>query len=249
MEPERHRPLGRPGERLRRRRADGRPARSSSSASPSSASATACSSSRTCSAARSSGRARASTATRASSSRSPRASSTASPSARRSTCGCRHGDRIVALPPGFQTIGVSGNTPFCAVGNAAQAHLRRAVPPRGRPHAARRRHPRGLPLRRRRPRADVDAGLVHRGGHGRRAREGRPDRPRHLRPLGGVDSSVAAVLCHKALGDRLTCIFVDNGLLRAGRGRAGRLDVPRELPPQPRRRRRARRASSRRSPA
>src|SRR6185503_9473832 len=33
---------------------------------------------------------------------------------------------------------------------------------------------------------------------------------------GGVDSSVAAVLCHKALGDRLTCIFVDNGLLRQG---------------------------------
>jgi GMP synthase (glutamine-hydrolysing) len=33
---------------------------------------------------------------------------------------------------------------------------------------------------------------------------------------GGVDSSVAAVLCHKALGDRLTCIFVDNGVLRQG---------------------------------
>src|SRR4030095_16532848 len=33
---------------------------------------------------------------------------------------------------------------------------------------------------------------------------------------GGVDSSVAAVLCHRALGDRLTCIFVDNGLLREG---------------------------------
>ena len=33
---------------------------------------------------------------------------------------------------------------------------------------------------------------------------------------GGVDSSVAAVLCHKALGDRLVCIFVDNGLLRQG---------------------------------
>ena len=33
---------------------------------------------------------------------------------------------------------------------------------------------------------------------------------------GGVDSSVAAILCHKALGDRLTCIFVDNGLLRPG---------------------------------
>ena len=31
---------------------------------------------------------------------------------------------------------------------------------------------------------------------------------------GGVDSSVAAVLIHKAVGDKLTCIFVDNGLLR-----------------------------------
>jgi len=33
---------------------------------------------------------------------------------------------------------------------------------------------------------------------------------------GGVDSSVAAALVHKAIGDRLTCIFVDNGLLRKG---------------------------------
>jgi len=33
---------------------------------------------------------------------------------------------------------------------------------------------------------------------------------------GGVDSSVAAVLIHEAIGDRLHCVFVDNGLLRAG---------------------------------
>jgi GMP synthase (glutamine-hydrolysing) len=33
---------------------------------------------------------------------------------------------------------------------------------------------------------------------------------------GGVDSAVAAMLLHRALGDRLTCVFVDNGLLRAG---------------------------------
>ncbi|WP_349258852.1 glutamine-hydrolyzing GMP synthase [Candidatus Deferrimicrobium sp.] len=33
---------------------------------------------------------------------------------------------------------------------------------------------------------------------------------------GGVDSTVAAVLLHRAIGDRLTCIFVDNGLLRGG---------------------------------
>jgi GMP synthase (glutamine-hydrolysing) len=33
---------------------------------------------------------------------------------------------------------------------------------------------------------------------------------------GGVDSSVAAMLVHRAVGDRLTCVFVDHGLLRAG---------------------------------
>ena len=36
---------------------------------------------------------------------------------------------------------------------------------------------------------------------------------------GGVDSSVTAVLLHKAIGNRLSCIFVDNGLLRRGEGR------------------------------
>ncbi len=35
---------------------------------------------------------------------------------------------------------------------------------------------------------------------------------------GGVDSSVAAVLLHKAIGDDLTCVFVDHGLLRKGEG-------------------------------
>jgi GMP synthase (glutamine-hydrolysing) len=35
---------------------------------------------------------------------------------------------------------------------------------------------------------------------------------------GGVDSSVAAVLAHRAIGEQLTCVFVDNGLLRAGEG-------------------------------
>src|SRR3546814_6971915 len=33
---------------------------------------------------------------------------------------------------------------------------------------------------------------------------------------GGVDSSVAAVLIHEAIGDQLTCVFVDHGLLRGG---------------------------------
>lgn len=36
---------------------------------------------------------------------------------------------------------------------------------------------------------------------------------------GGVDSAVTAILVHKAIGDQLTCIFVDNGLLRTGEAR------------------------------
>ena len=35
---------------------------------------------------------------------------------------------------------------------------------------------------------------------------------------GGVDSSVAAVLLHKAIGHNLTCVFVDHGLLRKDEG-------------------------------
>ena len=37
---------------------------------------------------------------------------------------------------------------------------------------------------------------------------------------GGVDSTVAALLIHRAIGDRLTCIFVDNGVLRQDEARA-----------------------------
>src|SRR5205823_9787756 len=35
---------------------------------------------------------------------------------------------------------------------------------------------------------------------------------------GGVDSSVAALLVHRAIGDRLTCVFVDHGLMRKNEG-------------------------------
>ena len=39
---------------------------------------------------------------------------------------------------------------------------------------------------------------------------------------GGVDSAVAAALVQRAIGDRLTCVFVDHGLLRKGEAGAGR---------------------------
>jgi GMP synthase (glutamine-hydrolysing) len=46
---------------------------------------------------------------------------------------------------------------------------------------------------------------------------------------GGVDSAVAAVLIHEAIGDQLTCVFVDHGLLRMNEARSGRQPVPRPL--------------------
>ncbi len=46
---------------------------------------------------------------------------------------------------------------------------------------------------------------------------------------GGVDSSVTAVLLNKAIGDRLTCVFIDTGLLRAGEGERVRSLLGREL--------------------
>ena len=53
---------------------------------------------------------------------------------------------------------------------------------------------------------------------------------------GGVDSSVAAVLIHEAIGDQLTCIFVDHGLLRKNEAEEVVVDVPRPLqhPARPR---------------
>jgi GMP synthase (glutamine-hydrolysing) len=127
-----------------------------------------------------------------------------------------HGDHVVSLPSGFRAIGVSGNAPFAAVGNAerkiygVQFHPEVVHTPRG---------------------SDVIAsflfevaGLSPTWTPGsftedaiRHVRETVKDGERAICGLsGGVDSSVAAVLCHKAIGDRLTCIFVDNGVLREG---------------------------------
>ena len=51
-------------------------------------------------------------------------------------------------------------------------------------------------------------------------RNSRPGRHRQVicGLSGGVDSSVAAALVHKAIGDQLTCVFVDTGMLRKGEG-------------------------------
>jgi GMP synthase (glutamine-hydrolysing) len=127
-----------------------------------------------------------------------------------------HGDRITAMPPGFATIGVSGNTPFCVVGNAEkkiyglQFHPEVVHTPRGSEIVA------AFLF-------DV-SGLEPTWTPGSFTDEAiaqvkatvKPDEHAVCGLSGGVDSSVAAVLCHKAIGDRLTCIFVDNGVLRRG---------------------------------
>ena len=127
-----------------------------------------------------------------------------------------HGDRIGQLPPGFRAIGTSPNSPFCAVANddrkiyGLQFHPEVAHTPQGRlvleaflfDVAAL--SPTWTPA----SFIEESIALVHDqvGPEGRAV----------LGLSGGVDSSVAALLCQRALGDRLTCIFVDNGLLRAG---------------------------------
>jgi GMP synthase (glutamine-hydrolysing) len=124
-----------------------------------------------------------------------------------------HGDRIEQIPEGFEVLATSPGSPFCAIGHLArkiygvQFHPEVAHTPRGRElldaflfEVA------GLT-------PDwTAASFVDEAVAKIRAQVG--DGHAILGLSGGVDSSVAAVLCSKALGDRLTCIFVDNGLMR-----------------------------------
>ncbi|EAS50472.1 GMP synthase [Aurantimonas manganoxydans SI85-9A1] len=124
-----------------------------------------------------------------------------------------HGDRVTALPEGFEIIGQSSGAPFAAIADEArrfygvQFHPEVVHTPDG---------------------ARLLSNFVHRiaGLSGDwtmaafreqaveeiRAKVG--DGKVICGLSGGVDSSVAAVLIHEAIGDQLTCIFVDHGLLR-----------------------------------
>ncbi|MFO7181874.1 MAG: glutamine-hydrolyzing GMP synthase [Pseudomonadota bacterium] len=127
-----------------------------------------------------------------------------------------HGDRITSLPPGFRKIGSSPNAPFAAIA----APERKLYGLQFHPEVAH--TPRGIELLRAflfevaglepnwTPGSFIDEAVA------RIAAQVGPNDRVICGLSGGVDSAVAAVLCHRALGDRLVCIFVDNGLLREG---------------------------------
>jgi GMP synthase (glutamine-hydrolysing) len=125
-----------------------------------------------------------------------------------------HGDKLTKLPRGFRPVAVTDNSPFAAIENRAQKlfglqfHPEVVHTPRGK---------------------EILSNFVH-GVCGcskdwtmrnyaeqaiEEIRRQVGDEKVILGLSGGVDSSVAAGLLHKAIGDQLTCIFVNNGLLRA----------------------------------
>jgi GMP synthase (glutamine-hydrolysing) len=126
-----------------------------------------------------------------------------------------HGDRVTALPPGFRVVAVSEGAPFAAIADDDRLYYGLQFHPEvaHTPHGAHllRNFTHGV------------AGLAgtwtmagFRAAEVARIRE-QVGGGRVICGLsGGVDSAVAAVLIHEAIGDQLTCIFVDHGLLRAG---------------------------------
>ena len=125
-----------------------------------------------------------------------------------------HGDHVSALAPGFQVYGTSPNAPFAITADPARQFY--AVQFHPEVHHT----PKG---------AQLYANFVQLAGFTGDWTMGayRAEAIAKIRAQvgdakvicglsGGVDSSVAAVLIHEAIGDQLTCVFVDHGLLRLG---------------------------------
>ncbi|MGF1455158.1 MAG: glutamine-hydrolyzing GMP synthase [Alphaproteobacteria bacterium] len=139
------------------------------------------------------------------------------PPGARETVWMSHGDRVTVLPEGFSAVGVSDGAPFAAIADDARGFYGVQFHPEvvHTPHGAALlgNFVRGV------------AGCTgdwtmeaFRAGAVERIRA-QVGRGRVLCGLsGGVDSSVTAVLLHEAIGDQLTCVFVDTGLMREGEG-------------------------------
>jgi len=126
-----------------------------------------------------------------------------------------HGDRVEQLPPGFTTIAASKNAPLAGIANTD----RRLYGLQFHPEVTHTEQ--GFEIIRRFVRdicacpAEWTPGNII-AEHIDRIRKTVGSDPVLLGLSGGVDSSVVAALLHAAIGDQLTCVFVDNGLLRLG---------------------------------
>ena len=126
-----------------------------------------------------------------------------------------HGDHVARIAPGFRVFGTSPNAPFAIIADpgrrfyAVQFHPEVHHTPQGRRLLANFVRLAGF-------RGDWTMG-TYRAEAVAKIRDQVGPAGRVICGLsGGVDSSVAAVLIHEAIGDRLTCVFVDHGLLRKG---------------------------------
>jgi GMP synthase (glutamine-hydrolysing) len=128
-----------------------------------------------------------------------------------------HGDKIVAIPEGFSVVATSESSPFAAIADekrrfyGVQFHPEVAHTPRGATILANFvRNIAGIA-----PEWNMHA---FRAAAIERIRK-QVGKARVICGLsGGVDSSVAALLVHRAIGDQLTCVFVDHGLMRKDEG-------------------------------
>ncbi len=125
-----------------------------------------------------------------------------------------HGDRVTELAPGFEVYGTSENAPFAIIGDPARRFY--AVQFHPEVHHT----PNGARLLKNFTDLAGFTGdwtmAAYKDEAIRQIRETVGDGKVICGLSGGVDSSVTAVLIHEAIGDQLTCVFVDTGLMRAG---------------------------------
>jgi GMP synthase (glutamine-hydrolysing) len=139
-----------------------------------------------------------------------------------------HGDKVAALPPGFKLLASTPSCPIAGMADEARGFYALQFHPEV-THTLQ-----GAAMLRRFVRdiagckGDWQMGsYIEEAVEKIRAQVG--DEEVILGLSGGVDSSVAAALIHRAIGDQLTCVFVDHGLLRLNEGQmvmdmfAGRL--------------------------